>query len=118
VLRSYLPALVFVVIGLGLGLFFAFANAWLGARVERRNIEPYECGLPSEVKRDFRFGVSFYLVAILFIIFDLEVILLLPVVLQLDAFGTHALAATGVFIVLLLVAFIYEWRRGSLDWER
>ena len=117
-LRSYLPALVFVVMGLGLGVFFTLVNGWLGARAERRDTEPYECGLPSDVKRDFRFGVSFYLVAILFIIFDLEVILLLPVVLQLDAFGVHALGAAGLFIFLLLVAFVYEWRRGSLDWER
>jgi NADH-quinone oxidoreductase subunit A len=118
VLRSYLPALVFVAMGLGLGVFFTLVNGWLGSRAKRRDTEPYECGLPSDVRRDFRFGVSFYLVAILFIIFDLEVILLLPVVLQLDAYGAHALGAAGLFIFLLLVAFVYEWRRGSLDWER
>jgi NADH-quinone oxidoreductase subunit A len=84
VLRSYVPALVFVVIGLG--FFFAFANAWLGVRAFR-NVEPYECGLPSDVKREFRFGVSFNLVAIS-ITFDLEVILLLPVVLRLTPSGS------------------------------
>jgi NADH-quinone oxidoreductase subunit A len=118
VLRSYLPALVFVALGLGLGLLFTFVNTWVGTRAQRRDTEPYECGLPSAVRRDFRFGVGFYLVAILFIIFDLEVILLLPVVLQLEAYGVHALGAIGLFIVLLLVAFVYEWRRGSLEWEK
>jgi NADH-quinone oxidoreductase subunit A len=120
VLRSYLPALVFVVLGGGLGVAFVFANSWLGARAPRRPVteDPYECGLPSEFRRSFRFGISFYLVAILFLIFDLEVILLLPVALQLEAFGVHALGAIGVFILFLTVAFVYEWRRGSLEWDR
>lgn len=117
-LRSYLPALVFVGLGLTLGLLFTFVNAWLGARQPRRDVEPYECGLPSEVRENFRFGVSFYLIGILFIIFDLEVILLVPVVLQVEAYGVHALGAVGVFILFLGVAFVYEWRRGSLDWEK
>ena len=117
-LRSYLPALVFMALGAGLGLFFTFANSWLGPRTPRRNNDPYECGLPSDVRRNFRFGISFYLVAILFLIFDLEIILLVPVALQLEAYGMHALAAIGFFFFLLGVAFVYEWRRGSLDWER
>jgi NADH-quinone oxidoreductase subunit A len=119
-LRSYLPAIVFVVLGGGIGLAFVFANAWLGARAVRRRAtaDPYECGLPSEFRRSFRFGISFYLTAILFLIFDLEVILLFPVALQLEAFGLHALGAVGLFLLLLVVAFVYEWRRGSLEWDR
>jgi NADH-quinone oxidoreductase subunit A len=117
VLRSYLPAIVFVLIGAGLGGLFVAANSLLGPRGRRRDHQPYECGLPSDVRRGFRFGVSFYLVAILFIIFDIEVILLLPVALQVEAFGWHGLGAVGLFIVLLGVAFIYEWRRGSLQWD-
>jgi NADH-quinone oxidoreductase subunit A len=79
--------------------------------------EPYECGLPSEVSRTFRFGISFYLIAMLFILFDIEVIFLYPVAIQLDAFGAFALVETMVFIVLLLIAFVYVWRRGALEWR-
>jgi NADH-quinone oxidoreductase subunit A len=120
VIRSYLPALVFVGLGAAIGLVFAFGNALLGARNVRpqeATNDPYECGLPSEVKKNFRFGISFYLIAMLFILFDIEVIFLYPVAIQLDAFGTFALIETIVFIVLLLLAFVYVWRRGALEWR-
>jgi NADH-quinone oxidoreductase subunit A len=120
VIRSYLPALVFVGLGSLIGLVFAFANAWLGPKDFRRQQateDPYECGLPSEVKQNFRFGISFYLIAMLFILFDIEVIFLYPVAIQLDAFGTFALIETAVFIVLLMIAFVYVWRRGALEWR-
>ena len=86
-IRSYLPALVFVGLGAILGLVFAFANALLGPRnfrAQEATADPYECGLPSEVKKNFRFGISFYLIAMLFILFDIEVIFLYPVAIQLD----------------------------------
>ena len=67
--------------------------------------------------KNFRFGISFYLIAMLFILFDIEVIFLYPVALQLDAFGTFALVETIVFIVLLMIAFVYVWRRGALEWR-
>jgi NADH-quinone oxidoreductase subunit A len=120
VIRSYLPALVFVGLGTILGLVFAFANTLLGPRnfrPQKATADPYECGLPSEVKQNFRFGISFYLIAMLFILFDIEVIFLYPVAIQLDAFGTFALIETIVFIVLLMVAFVYVWRRGALEWR-
>ena len=79
--------------------------------------EPYECGLPSEVTSSFRFGISFYLIAMLFILFDIEVIFLYPVAVGLRAFGTFALGETIVFIVLLFVAFVFVWRRGALEWK-
>jgi NADH-quinone oxidoreductase subunit A len=118
-IRSYLPALVFVGLGAILGLIFVSANSLLGPKVRapRSQADPYECGLPSEVQKNFRFGISFYLVAMLFILFDIEVIFLYPVALQLKAFGTFALVETIVFIALLFVAFIYVWRRGALDWR-
>jgi NADH-quinone oxidoreductase subunit A len=66
--------------------------------------------------RGMRFGISYYLVAMLFLIFDLEVILLFPTAVVLRDFGVHALLAIGLFIALLGIAFVYEWRRGALDW--
>ena len=117
-LRSYLPALVFVGLGTVVGAAFALINSAIGpSRPGRGKAEPYECGLPSEVKKDFRFGISFYLIAMLFILFDIEVIFLYPVAMQLDAFGTFALIETAVFIVLLAIAFVYVWRRGALEWR-
>ena len=121
-IRSYLPALVFLGLGALLGLIFATVNSALGNvigrnRAPRSQGDPYECGLPSEVRQNFRFGISFYLVAMLFILFDIETILLYPVALQLGAFGTFALVETIVFIVLLLIAYVYVWRRGALEWR-
>jgi NADH-quinone oxidoreductase subunit A len=118
VLRDYVPALVFLALGLAVGSVLANANRLLGPRRPNKvKREPYECGLPSEVRRSFRFGVSFYLVAILFILFDIEVVFLYPVALQLEIFGTFALVETIVFVVLLLVAFVFVWRRGALEWK-
>ena len=118
-IRSYLPALVFVGLGTILGLVFAMLNSLIGPKGRQREstTDPYECGLPSEVRKDFRFGISFYLIAMLFILFDIEVIFLYPVAMQLDAFGTFALIETAVFIVLLAIAFVYVWRRGALEWR-
>ena len=118
-IRSYLPALVFVGLGTILGLVFAVLNSFVGPKgqVRQSTVDPYECGLPSEVKKNFRFGISFYLIAMLFILFDIEVIFLYPVAIQLDAFGTFALIETIVFIVLLAIAFVYVWRRGALEWR-
>jgi NADH-quinone oxidoreductase subunit A len=120
VIRSYLPAIVFVGLGAILGLTFAVLNSLIGPKRTPRwemQADPYECGLPSDVKKNFRFGISFYLIAMLFILFDIEVIFLFPVAIQLDAFGTFALVETIVFIVLLAIAFVYVWRRGALEWR-
>ena len=117
-LNSYLPALVFIGLGTLIGVAFAALNALFGPRRSIPNKqEPYECGLPSEVQQGFRFGISFYLIATLFILFDIEVIFLYPVAVQLKAFGAFALGETIVFIVLLAVAFVYVWRRGALEWR-
>ena len=117
-LKSYLPALIFILLGLITGGAFVYLNKVLGPkRPSKVKSDPYECGLPSEVQQNFRFGISFYLVAMLFILFDIEVIFLYPVAVQLDAFGVFALVETIVFIALLFVAFIYVWRRGALEWK-
>jgi NADH-quinone oxidoreductase subunit A len=118
VLRSYLPAIVFLVLGGIVGAAFAGLNSVIGPRrAARHKRDPYECGLPSEIKREMRFGISFYLIAMLFILFDLEVVFLFPIAVELRAFGTFALVETIVFVVLLLVAFLYVWRRGALEWR-
>jgi NADH-quinone oxidoreductase subunit A len=121
VLRSYLPVLVFVGLGALVGTAFAFLNLLIGRKTLRdRTIkgDPYECGLPSEVSRTFRFGVSFYMIAMLFILFDIEVVFLYPVGVILNvADSVFVLVEVIVFITLLFVAFVYVWRRGALDWR-
>jgi NADH-quinone oxidoreductase subunit A len=118
VLKSYVPALVFLALGIGVGLAFTTLNSLLGPkRPSKTKSDPYESGLPSEVRRSFRFGVSFYLVAMLFILFDIEVVFLYPVAVRLQEIGTFALVETIVFVTLLLVAFVYVWRRGALEWK-
>ena len=117
-IRTYLPAIVFLGLGTLVGAAFALLNTFFGPRRPlSAKSDPYECGLPSEVQRSFKFGVSFYLVAMLFILFDIEVLFLYPIAIQLKSFGTFALVETLVFVVLLLVAFIYVWRRGALNWR-
>ena len=94
-------------------------NALVGPRRPNRvKSEPYECGLPSEVTRTFRFGVSFYLIAMLFILFDIEVIFLYPVGAILDVSDSvFVLGEIVIFVVLLFVALIYVWRKGALEWR-
>jgi NADH-quinone oxidoreductase subunit A len=118
VLRSYLPVIVFAGLGVVTGGALVMLNHLLGTR--RPNLaksEPYECGLPSHITRTFRFGISFYMVAMLFILFDIEVVFLYPVALKIDAFGAFALVETIVFVVLLFVALAFVWRRGALEWK-
>src|ERR1044072_1702630 len=117
-LKSYLPALVFLLLGIGIGTAFTLANYALGPRrpigVKR---EPYESGLPSDVRKSFRFGISFYLIAMLFILFDIAVVFLYPVAVKLDAFGVFALVGVVVSVLLLRVAVVFVWRRGALEWK-
>jgi NADH-quinone oxidoreductase subunit A len=118
VLRSYLPVLVFLLLGGAVGGAFAVLNSYIGPRrAAPHKQDPYECGLPSEVRRGMRFGISFYLIAMLFILFDLEVVFLYPIAVELRAYGSYALVETIVFIALLIVAFVYVWRRGALEWR-
>jgi NADH-quinone oxidoreductase subunit A len=119
VLRSYLPVIVFAGLGAIVGTTLALLNGLIGPRRPSRvKSEPYECGLPTEVSRTFRFGVSFYLIAMLFILFDIEVVFLYPVGVILNAADSvFVLAEIVVFVVLLLVALVYVWRKGALDWR-
>jgi NADH-quinone oxidoreductase subunit A len=111
--------IVFVGLGLGVGLALITLNHLVGPkRPNAAKSEPYECGLPTEVTRTFRFGISFYMVAMLFILFDIEVVFLYPVgVILQGADSVFVLAEILVFVALLLVALVYVWRRGALDWK-
>jgi NADH-quinone oxidoreductase subunit A len=119
VLQSYLPVLVFAGLGAIVGGALVSLNALVGPkRPGKVKSEPYECGLPSEVSRTFRFGVSFYLIAMLFILFDIEVVFLYPVGVILNVSDSvFVLGEVLLFVVLLLVALIYVWRKGALDWR-
>ena len=118
-LQSYLPVLVFAGLGLIVGVAFTSLNHFLGPkRPSKVKSEPYECGLPSDVSRSFRFGISFYLVAMLFILFDIEVVFLYPVGVILNAADSvFVLVEVVIFVVLLFVALVYVWRRGALEWK-
>ena len=122
-LQSYLPILVFAGLGAAVGTAFILLNHVVGHRTPKGEegdvqSDPYECGLPTEVARTFRFGVSFYLVAMLFILFDIEVVFLYPVgVIVKLAHSVFVLVEVIVFVVLLLVALVYVWRKGALDWR-
>jgi NADH-quinone oxidoreductase subunit A len=123
VLRSYLPILVFGALGAGVGGAFVMLNHLIGPKVGQGEApdvrrEPYESGMPTEVSRSFRFGISFYLIAMLFILFDIEVIFLYPVgVILKGADSVFVLAEILIFVALLAVALVYVWRRGALDWR-
>ncbi|HEX2129784.1 MAG TPA: NADH-quinone oxidoreductase subunit A [Solirubrobacterales bacterium] len=120
-LRSYLPILVFVGLGAIVGTAFSVLNGAVGRRRRGRptaQADPYECGLPTEISRTFRFGISFYMVAMLFILFDIEVVFLYPVGVILNtADSVFVLVEVLIFVVLLLVALVYVWRRGALEWR-
>jgi NADH-quinone oxidoreductase subunit A len=118
VLKSYLPVLVFLGFGIVLGAAFTTLNKVIGpSRPSKTKATPYECGLPSDVQQGFRFGISFYLVAMLFILFDIETIFLYPVAVHLKASGAFVLGEIAVFVALLMVAFVFVWRRGALEWK-
>ncbi|MBS1879495.1 MAG: NADH-quinone oxidoreductase subunit A [Actinobacteria bacterium] len=124
-LKSYLPILVFAVLGLTVGGVFAFLNHLIGPKrparatsASRRQLEPYESGIPVAPAKNLRFGVSFYLIAMLFILFDIEVVFVYPVgVIMHGAHSVFVLVELLTFVVLLLVAFVYVWRKGALDWK-
>jgi NADH-quinone oxidoreductase subunit A len=125
VLKSYLPILVFAFLGVAVGGAFAMLNHVLGPRRSKkstaasaRQLEPYESGIPVDSSHGLRFGVSFYLIAMLFILFDIEVVFLYPIGVILKAANSlFVLGELVTFVALLLVAFVYVWRKGALDWR-
>jgi NADH-quinone oxidoreductase subunit A len=125
VLKSYLPILVFAFLGLAVGGALVMLNHVIGPKrprrptpVTERQLEPYESGIPVAPAHNLRFGVSFYLVAMLFILFDIEVVFLYPLgVILKDANSVFLLGELVTFVSLLMVAFVYVWRKGALNWK-
>ncbi len=117
-LEQYLPILLFILIGLGLGLALIIVGFVLGpSNPNAEKLSPYECGFEAFEDSRMRFDVRYYLVAILFIIFDLEIAFLFPWAVALDDVGLFGFASMGVFLVILLIGFLYEWKKGALEWE-
>lgn len=117
-LANYLPVLMFLIIGLIAGLASIVMGSLLGPRrPDSEKDSPYECGFEAFEDSRINFDVRYYLVAILFIIFDLEIAFLFPWAVVLDKIGLVGLIAMGIFLLILIVGFIYEWMKGALEWE-
>ena len=115
---SYLPVLIFLCVAMGIALALLGLGLLLGRRQkDDRKLVPYECGFDAFEDARMRFDVRYYLVAILFIIFDLEIAFLFPWAVALDAIGLAGLIAMGIFLLVLVVGFVYEWRKGALEWD-
>jgi len=117
-LENYLPILVFIVIGIAIGVGPVLAGYLLGPhRPNPDKLKPFECGFDAFDDARLKFDVRFYLVAILFIIFDLEVAFMFPWAIVINSIGWFGFWSMAVFMGLLLVGFIYEWKKGALEWE-
>ena len=116
-LREYLPILVFLVIAIGLGLVLILAAVVLAVRnPDPEKVSAYECGFNAFDDARMKFDVRFYLVSILFIIFDLEIAFLFPWALNLSSLSDVAFWSMMVFLAVLTIGFAYEWRKGALEW--
>ena len=117
-LLEYLPILVFLGIALGLGIILLLAAAVIAVRnPDPEKVSAYECGFNAFDDARMKFDVRFYLVAILFIIFDLEIAFLFPWAISLGNIGLLGFSSMMIFLFILTVGFIYEWKKGALDWE-
>ncbi|KTD59165.1 NADH-quinone oxidoreductase subunit A [Legionella shakespearei] len=117
-LSQYLPVLVFIIIGLLLGLaMIGGASLFSKHSPDPEKNSPYECGFSAFESSHIPFDVRFYLVAILFIIFDLETAFFFPWALALRKIGWFGFLGMMLFLGLLVIGFIYEWKRGALEWE-
>jgi len=117
-LLNYLPVLIFIIVGIIVGTAMISVGAILGPhRPDSDKLSPYERGFEAFEDSRLKFDVRYYLVAILFIIFDLEIAFLFPWAIVLDEIGLFGFMAMMVFLGVLVVGFIYEWRKGALEWE-
>ena len=117
-LQEYFPILVFLGVAAGIGTLLLILGFLIGSGSKDENkLSPYECGFEAFDDSRMKFDVRYYLVAILFIIFDLEIAFLLPWAVSLDAVGKFGLLSMALFLAILVVGFIYEWKKGALEWD-
>ena len=117
-LQNYLPILIFLAVASAFGLLLLMLGFVLGPRrPDSQKLSPYECGFEAFEDSRAKFDVRYYLVAILFIIFDLEIAFLFPWAVALDAIGGFGLISMGVFLAILVVGFVSEWKKGALEWD-
>jgi NADH-quinone oxidoreductase subunit A len=117
-LEQYFPILLFILVGLTLGGVLLSVGALLSPRrPNAEKLSPYECGFEAFEDARMKFDVRYYLVAILFILFDLEIAFLFPWAVVLPEIGFPGFVAMMVFLAILVVGFIYEWKKGALEWE-
>ena len=117
-LAEYFPILLFILVGTAVGVAPVVLGALLGPqRPDPEKLSPYECGFEAFEDARMKFDVRYYLVAILFILFDLEIAFLFPWAVVLNEIGMAGYLAMMLFLVILTVGFIYEWMKGALEWE-
>ena len=117
-LDQYLPILLFILVGVAIGIIPQVLGYILGPnRPDSEKNSPYECGFEAFEDARMKFDVRYYLVAILFILFDLEIAFLFPWAVALKEVGLAGFGAVVVFLAILVVGFVYEWKKGALDWE-
>ena len=117
-LSNYLPVLIFVLIAIVMGGLMVGTGFILGPhRYDSEKLSAYECGFEAFEDSRMKFDVRYYLVAILFIIFDLEIAFLFPWAIVLDQIGLFGFTAMAIFLGILVIGFIYEWKKGALEWE-
>jgi len=117
-LENYFPILLFIIIGLIVGVALPILGFLLGKREpDPEKNSPYECGFEAFEDARMKFDVRYYLVAILFIIFDLEITFLFPWAVVFKTIGIFGFVAMTIFLAILVIGFIYEWKKGALEWE-
>ena len=121
-LANYLPALIFLIVATGIAIVLLLLGTGIGrffarAPEDREKLSAYECGFEAFEDSRMKFDVRYYLVAILFIVFDLEIAFLFPWAVALGSIGTFGLVAMGIFLAILVVGFVYEWKKGALEWD-
>jgi len=118
VLAQYLPTLLFLIVATGIGVALIIVGRVLGPRQpDAQKLSPYECGFEAFEDARMKFDVRYYLIAIQFIVFDLEIIFIVPWTLVFQDLGARALVTMGLFVGMLFLGFIYVWKKGALEWE-
>ena len=117
-LGEYLPVLLFLIVSTGIGIALLVVGAVLGPkRPGADKLSPYECGFEAFEDARMKFDVRYYLIAILFIVFDLEIAFVLPWAVIFRSLGVFGLVEMGIFLGLLVLGFAYVWKKGALEWE-